>query len=709
MTENKLVLKVKEALPNDVGRGIVRMDPSDFSSLGVSVGDVVKIHAKKETAAKVLPAYKEDRGQGLIRMDGTTRENTQVGIDEKVTIVSSECKPAQKIVVTPLLPVRSLDSEYIGSLLEGIPVIKGDIVRAKLFGAKTRDFTVTDTRPAGIVIIRPSTRVELGKQSKKGEARSSRVSYEEIGGLDNEIRRIREMIELPLKYPQVFERLGVDPPKGVLLHGPPGCGKTLIARAVANETDAFFTHLSGPEIMDKLYGQSEANLRKIFEEASSKAPSIIFLDEIDAIAPKREDMGGEKQVEKRVVAQLLALMDGLSLRGQVIVIGATNIPNVLDPALRRPGRFDREIEIGIPDKNARFAILGIHTQGMPLSEDVDLKKLAEITHGYIGADLEALCREAAMTSLRTLFPNIDFEMEEIPTKTLLNLKVKMDDFLEGKKGIEPSAIREFFSEIPNVKWSDVGGLDRVKALLKETVEWPIKYQALFEYANTSPAKGIILSGLPGCGKTLIAKAVATEAGVNFISVKGPELLSKWIGESEKGVRELFRKARLASPCILFFDEIDSLVPKRGSDNSSGAVDRVISQFLTEMDGLEELKDILVLAATNRIDIIDPALLRSGRFDFHITIEKPDFETRKAIFEIHTRGKPVKGDVDLAELAKKTKGLAGADIELICKTAAFISLREYITRNGDAGQKDDYSGFSILSSHFEQAVLDSKKQ
>jgi len=692
-----LTLKVAEAGTKDVGRGIVRFDPADFKKIGVEVGDVVAIKGKRETVAKVLPAYMEDRGMGLIRSDGITRDNAKTGIDEKVSVKKMEFSPAQSIVVAPLTVMRSHDARYIGSLLEGLPLVEGDTVRARLFGTRTQDFSVVSTRPSGVVMIQPKTVMKIQEKGEPGEAKT-RIAYEDIGGLGKEIRRIREMIELPLKYPQIFERLGIDPPKGVLLHGPPGCGKTLIARAVANETDAYFAQISGPEIMDKFYGQSEANVRKIFEDATAHAPSIIFLDEIDAIAPKREEMGGEKQVEKRVVAQLLALLDGLSSRGQVIVIGATNIPNVLDPALRRPGRFDREIQISIPDKNGRLDILNIHTRGMPLAEDVDLVRLSEITHGFVGADLEALSREAAMTTLRKIFPVIDFEMAEIPYDTLMKLQVTMDDFLEALKEVEPSAIREVFTEIPDVKWDDVGGLAEVKRILMETIEWPLKYGKLFEHANTSPSKGILLYGPPGTGKTLLAKAVASESEVNFISVKGPELLSKWVGESEKGVREVFKKAKQASPCIIFFDEIDSVVPRRGSEAASHVVDRVISQFLTELDGIEELKGIVVLAATNRLDIIDQALLRAGRFDFHLELPIPDQETRLEIFKVHTRGKPLAPDVDPKSLAKATEGLVGSDIESVCRKAAMMAIREFI----ESG-KEDYSDFKISDKHFQKAI------
>jgi len=698
MTKAKTItLKVAEAGSKDVGRGMVRFDPADFKKIGAEVGDVVTVKGKRETVAKVLPAYMEDRGKGLIRLDGTTRENARVGIDEKIILTKSDFRPAQKIVVTPLTLMRSYDARYIGSLLEGLPLVEGDVVRARLFGARTQDFEVVSTRPAGVVMIQPRTAIRIQEKKEVGEARA-RVSYEDIGGLGREIRRIREMIELPLKYPQVFERLGIEPPKGVLLHGPPGCGKTLIARAVANETDAYIGHLSGPEIMHKFYGESEANLRRIFETAASRAPSIIFLDEIDAIAPKREEVGGEKQVEKRVVAQLLALLDGLSSRGQVIVIGATNIPNVLDPALRRPGRFDREIEISIPDKNGRLEILDVHTRGMPLNDDVNLARISEITHGFVGADLEAICRESAMATLRKIFPSIDFEIEEIPYDTLMELQVTMDDFMEAFKEVEPSAIREVFTEVPDVKWSDVGGLTDVKRVLKETIEWPLKYGKLFEHAKTSPSKGILLHGPPGTGKTLLAKAVASESEVNFISVKGPELLSKWVGESEKGIREVFKKARQASPCIIFFDEIDSVVPRRGTEAASHVVDRVISQFLSEMDGIEELKGIVVLAATNRLDIIDPALLRAGRFDFQLELPIPDDKTRLEIFKVHTKGKPLDRDIDLNALAGATEGLVGADIELICRKASMTAIREFIQGGGR-----DKSKLLISGKHFQEAL------
>jgi transitional endoplasmic reticulum ATPase len=668
--------------------------------LGAEVGEVIQIEGKRKTVAKVMPAYPEDRGKSLIQMDGLLRGNAQVSLNEKVTVQKTSCSPADKIILSPLTLTRPLsrerDARYIGTLLDGLPLVEGDTIRANLFGTRSQDFMVVSSVPKGAVLVHSRTRIEV---REKGEvrARGFKVAYEDIGGLGKELQRVREMIELPLKYPQIFERLGIDPPKGVLLHGPPGCGKTLIARAVANETAAYFTHITGPEIMGKFYGESEARLRAVFEEAKANAPAILFIDEIDAIAPKREEMGGEKQVERRVVAQLLALMDGLESRGEIIVIGATNIPNSLDPALRRPGRFDREIEIGIPDQRGRLEILHIHTRGMPLAKDVDLEKLSRITHGFVGADLEALCREAAMNALRKIMPSIDFQLDEIPYETLLKLEVTADDFSEALKEVEPSAIREVFVEIPNVRWEDIGGLDEVKQKLVEAVEWPLRYPHLFQQANTRPPKGILLSGSPGTGKTLIAKALASESEVNFISVKGPELMSKYVGESERGVREVFRKAKQASPCILFFDEFDSLVPERGLSHDSQVTERVISQFLTELDGLEELKGVLVLAATNRKDLIDSAILRPGRFDLVLEFPLPDEKARQEILGVHTREKPLAEDVNLPSLAEETEGMTGSDIEVICREASMTAIREYI---GAGGQE---SKLQISKKHFDLAI------
>jgi len=719
VTTRLLTLRVAEAKTKDVGRAIARIDPDDFKQVGVEVGDVIEIQGKRKTVAKLMPAYIEDRGKSVIQMDGLTRGNAQVSLDEKVTIQKTSHSPANKIGLSPTTLMRSVgrerDARYIGTLLEGLPLVEGDTIRANLFGTRSQDFGVISTVPRGAVLIHPGTKIEM-KGVAEAKPKGLKVSYEDVGGLGKETQKVREMIELPLKYPQVFERLGIDPPKGVLLHGPPGCGKTLIARAVANETDAYFSHITGPEIMGKFYGESEARLRSVFEEAKGNAPAILFIDEIDAIAPKREEMGGEKQVERRVVAQLLALMDGLESRGEVIVIGATNIPNSLDPALRRPGRFDREIEIGIPDQKARLEVLHIHTRGMPLAQDVDLERLSQITHGFVGADLEALCREAAMNALRKIMPSIDFQLEEISYDTLLELEVTMDNFREALREVEPSAIREVFVEIPNVKWDDIGGLDEVKETLAEAVEWPLKYADLFEQANTKPAKGILLSGPPGTGKTLVAKALANESEVNFISVKGPELMSKYIGESEHGVREVFKKAKQASPCILFFDEIDSLVPERGlRAGDSQVTERVISQFLTELDGLEELKGVVILAATNRKELIDPAILRPGRFDFILEFPIPDEKTREQIFKVHTKGKPLAKDVDIALLAGETEGFVGSDIEAISREASMAAIREHlkcrdrdtvhVTRNTDTSKKE----LKIKMKHFKQSIALVKNQ
>ena len=699
-----MALKVAEAAPKDVGRGIARIDPKDMEKLGVDVGDVVELKGKRASVAKVMPMFADDRGKSIIQIDGLVRSNSQTGLDEKVAVSRVEAQPATKICLGPGDMKRPMsgrgDARYLGRLLEGLPLISGDTVRATMFGARSHDFVVLSTVPAGPVLVHSSTLITV-KEEKAGEARTLRVSYEDIGGLHKEIQRVREMIELPLKHPQVFERLGIEAPKGVLLLGPPGTGKTLIARAVANETAASFAHVNGPEIMGKYYGESEARLRGIFENASANAPAIIFLDEIDAIAPKREEMGGEKQVERRVVAQLLALMDGLESRGEVIVIGATNIPDTIDPALRRPGRFDREVEIGIPDANGRLEILQIHSRGMPLADDVDLEKLAQITHGFVGADLEALCREAAMACLRTLFPSIDFALEDIPYEQLLELEVSMDHFMEALKLVEPSAIREVFVDVPDVGWDDVGGLEDVKRELVETVQWPLRHAELFELSKTRPAKGILLSGPPGTGKTLLAKALAHESEVNFISVKGPELLSKWVGASVKGVREVFKKAKQASPCIVFFDEIDSLAPVRGGGGDSGVTQRVVSQFLTELDGIEELKGVLVLAATNRKDIVDPALLRPGRFDAIIELGPPDEDARAAIFEIHTRDKPLAKDVDLAQMARDSADLTGAHIAAICHKASLLAIREFLEGRKSSGKGS--KGFVIRKKHFLEAA------
>ncbi|MBN1841093.1 MAG: CDC48 family AAA ATPase [Deltaproteobacteria bacterium] len=684
-------VKVTEALSKDVGRALARMGPEDLERLNVAIGDILEVEGKRRTVCKAMPAYKEIRGQSRVQLDGITRENAGAGLDEFVKVRKISCPPASRVVLTAtdIAPAKR-DLKYIGSLLDGLPVLKGDRIRATLFGSRSADFQVGKTSPEGPVLINPTTALAIGKTRQT--EKSHTVSYEDIGGLKPQLQRIREMIELPLRYPEVFTRLGIDAPKGVLLHGPPGCGKTLIARTIAHETDAHFFSISGPEVVHKFYGESEAHLRKIFSEATQKAPSIVFLDEIDAIAPKREKVVGD--VEKRVVAQLLALMDGLNKRENVIVIAATNIPGALDPALRRPGRFDREITIPIPDRNSRLEILEIHSRGMPLAQDVDMQHLAEITHGYVGADLEALCREGAMICLRRIMPDFDFGLSHIPYDQLTELEIYKDDFLAALRDVEPSAIREVFVEVPDVRWEDVGGLEGVKERLVETVEWPLKYSRLFAKMKTRPAKGILLCGPPGCGKTMLAKATANESQVNFISVQGPALLSMYVGESERGVREIFHKARQASPCIIFFDEIDALLPTRSSGSSDSHVsERVLSQFLVELDGIEELKGVLVLGATNRVDILDPALLRPGRFDEVVEIAMPDEKERRAIFDVHLRGKPTAKGLKLETLAAKTEGFSGAEIAGVCHKASLAAVRRVVAA-GDAEKEKAVGGLEI---------------
>ncbi len=675
--KTEIKLKVSEALGKDIGRAFARMGPEDLEKLNAGVGDILEVLGKRRTVCKAMPAYKEMRGQSRIQLDGISRQNAKAGIDESVTVRKVACKPAEKITLAPInVTTSERDLVYIGSLLDGLPVMVGDTIRATLFGSRSADFTVESVSPGEPALINPTTQLVISKTTAERSSTPGPMSYEDIGGLKPQVHRIREMIELPLRYPEVFEKLGIDAPKGVLLHGPPGCGKTLIARSIANETEANFYSVSGPEIVHKFYGESEAHLRKIFAEASAKGPSIVFLDEIDAIAPQREKVVGD--VEKRVVAQLLALMDGLNRRQNLIVIAATNIPNALDPALRRPGRFDREIAIPIPDKNGRLEILEIHSRGMPLASDVDMPHVAEITHGFVGADLEALCREAAMICLRRILPDIDFAMAGIPYEQLARLEVRMDDFMTALKEVEPSAIREVFVEVPDVKWEDVGGHAELKSRLIEAVEWPLKFPEVFIDAGAKPPKGILLAGPPGCGKTLLAKAIANESKVNFISVKGPSLLSKYVGESEQGVREVFRKARQASPCIMFFDEIDALVPARGGGSSDAHVsERVLSQFLAEMDGIEELKGVLVLGATNRLDMLDPAILRAGRFDEIFEIPMPTEQDRIEIFKVHLCNKPVEKSVRPEWLASQTDGFGGADIAGICQKAALKAVRRAV--------------------------------
>lgn len=671
----QLELRVTEALSKDVGRGFARLDPEDLARLGASTGEILEVSGKRRTYCRAMLAYKQARGQSRVQLDGITRGNAGVGLDELVTVRRRDCPPGQQVVLAPLDARPSdRDLQYIAGILDGLAVVENDRIRAALFGRHAADFRVARTVPAGPVLIHRTTRLVFGATEELEPVHT--MSYEDIGGLKPQLQRIREMIELPLRFPEVFARLGIDPPKGVLLHGPPGTGKTLIARTIAHETEASFFSVSGPEVIHKFYGESEAHLRGIFEEAARKSPSIVFIDEIDAIAPPRERVVGD--VEKRVVAQLLASMDGLKRRERVVVIGATNIPNALDPALRRPGRFDREIAIPIPDKNGRREILEIHSRGMPLAPDVDLATLAAISHGFVGADLEALCREAAMICLRRLLPDFDLSKRAVPAELLARLEVRRDDFLAALHDIEPSAIREVFVEVPDVRWSDVGGLEPVKRELIEAVEWPLQYEALFARANVRPPKGILLTGPPGCGKTLLAKAVATESGVSFISIKGAALLSMYVGESERAVREVFHKARQAAPCIVFFDEIDALVPKRGgAAGDTHVTERVISQFLTEMDGIEELKGVLVLGATNRADLLDPALLRAGRLETVVEIPPPKEEDRAQIFAVHLRGKPLAEGVDPASLAASSEGLTGADIAAVCASAALSAIRRVV--------------------------------
>lgn len=672
---SEMQLRVGDARQRDVGRGIARIDQKTMQKLGISAGDVVEVCGKRTTSAIAWPAYSEDQNRDLLRVDGFTRKNAGVAINEYVIVRAAKVKPALSIALAPVDMRLNVDEDFtnfVKNRLMERTLVEGDTTLVMMLGHAI-PFTTTKTRPHGIVKVTAETKLTILNEPAPEGKGLPRTTYEDVGGLHEEIQRVREMVELPLRHPELFQRLGIEPPKGVLLHGPPGCGKTLLARAVANESEANFFSINGPEIMSKFYGESEARLREIFQQAQQNAPSIIFIDELDAIAPKREEVTGE--VERRVVAQLLALMDGLSGRGNVIVIGATNRPGALDPALRRPGRFDREIEIGVPDKPGRYEIIQIHTRGMPLAEGVDLKKLSDITHGYTGADLSALGRETAMKSLRRYLPQINLEEERIPPSVLEKMEVTMEDFINAYKEITPTAMREVYIEIPTVHWDDIGGLGEVKEDLKEAVEWPLKSPEIFVRLGIRPPKGILLLGPPGCGKTLLAKAVATESAANFITIKGPEIFSKWVGESEKAIREVFRKARMAAPAVIFFDEIDSLLPRRGLGfGDSGVSERVISQLLTEMDGMVTLEDIVVIAATNRPDMVDPAVLRPGRFDRLIYVPEPDEESKIQIFKIYTKNMPLAKDVDAKALAFTSKNYSGADIEALCREAAMIALR-----------------------------------
>jgi transitional endoplasmic reticulum ATPase len=647
-----------------------------MQKLEISAGDVIEICGKRTTSGIAWPAYSEDQNRDLLRIDGFTRKNAGVAINEYVVIRPAKVKTALSLTLAPVDMRLNVDEDFtnfVRNRLMERTLVEGDTTLVMMLGHAI-PFTVTKTRPHGIVKVTNETKLTILNEPAPEGKGLPRTTYEDVGGLHEEIQRVREMVELPLRHPELFQRLGIEPPKGVLLHGPPGCGKTLLARAVANESEANFFSINGPEIMSKFYGESEARLREIFQQAQQNAPSIIFIDELDAIAPKREEVTGE--VERRVVAQLLALMDGLSGRGNVIVIGATNRPGALDPALRRPGRFDREIEIGVPDKQGRHEIMQIHTRGMPLASDVDLKKLSDMTHGYTGADVSSLGRETAMKSLRRYLPQINLEEERVPPSVLEKMEVTMEDFINAYKEITPTAMREVYIEIPTTRWEDIGGLEEVKKDLVEAVEWPLKTPEVFERLGIKPPKGILLFGPPGCGKTLLAKAVATESAANFITIKGPEIFSKWVGESEKAIREVFRKARMAAPAVIFFDEIDSLLPRRGAGFSdSGVSERVISQLLTEMDGIVALEDIVVIAATNRQDIVDPAVLRPGRFDRLIYVPEPDEKSRAEIFKLYTKDVPLAKDVETASLATLAKNYSGADISALCREAAMFALRK----------------------------------
>jgi len=712
MSQNTLSLKVLEAYTRDVGRGVARIDYDSMDSLGASTGDVIEIKGKRRTVAKCLPLYPSDEGKGIIRVDGLVRNNAGIAIGDTVAVRKIKAVAAEKVVVAPLEAIPPIDERYLADALESVPLIKGDNVMVPYFGGRLTFQVIGVTPAADAVLVTQKTVFHI---AEKGETLRGvpQVTYEDIGGLTDEIKKVREMIELPLRHPEIFEKLGIEAPKGVLLYGPPGTGKTLLAKAVANESNAHFISISGPEIMSKFYGESEARLREIFKEAKEKSPSIIFIDEIDSIAPKREEVTGE--VERRVVSQLLSLMDGLEARGKVIVISATNRPNAIDPALRRPGRFDREIEIKVPDKKGRKDILMIHTRNMPLSDDVNLDKIASISHGYVGADLEYLCKEGAMKCLRRLLPELNMEDEKLPPETLDKLIVNGDDFQNALKEVTPSGMREVFIENPDVSWDEVGGLAAVKRELQEAVEWPMKYPTLYSKLGHRMPRGILLHGPSGTGKTLLAKAVATESEANFISVRGPELLSKWVGESERGIREIFRRARQASPCVIFFDEIDSIAPVRGIGGETAVTERVVSQLLTELDGIESLHGVVVLAATNRADMIDTALLRPGRFDKIVLVPMPDKEGRKKILEITTKDIPIVKDsttngvknpdyVDLDKIAEATDGMSGADVAAIANTAVSLVIHEFLAKYPDQKEAEKQATEAkVAMRHFEEAV------
>ena len=675
---SEIVLKIEESPQQHVGRGRAIIDPTIIEDQKWNTGQILELTYNKKTHVKLWPGAPEEYGSGIIKIDGMTRQNIGAGIGDKISLKTVEAVNAEQIVLSPTekIAAEGLQEYMIYNYLNHV-FTTGDSVSLNTQMGGRVQFVVTSTKTSKPVLVTENTVFKLGAMTKAVDSSYPRITYDELGGLKKEVQKIREMVELPMRHPELFDKIGVEAPKGVLLYGPPGTGKTLLAKAVAGETNAHFISLSGPEIMGKHYGESEERIREIFTQAEENAPSIIFIDEIDSIAPKRDEVSGE--LEKRIVSQLLTLMDGMKSRGKVVVIAATNRPDSIDPALRRPGRFDREIEIGIPDDEGRFDILSIHTRGMPIDEKVDLKQISKTTHGFVGADLEVLAKEAAMKSLRRILPEIDYDEEKISSEILEKIQITSDDFRDALKEVSPSALREVQVQIPNVSWDDVGGLDELKEELKEAVEWPIKYKDAYDYVDVEAPKGILLHGPPGTGKTLIAKALAKMTESNFISIKGPELLSKWVGESEKGVREIFRKARQAAPCIIFLDEVDALVPRRGSGGSDSHVtENVVSQILTEIDGLEELNNVLIIGATNRLDIVDEALLRPGRFDRIIKVPNPDEKGRQHIFEIHTKNKPLASDVKISEIVKLTDNFSGAEIAAVANRAAITSLKRYVS-------------------------------
>ena len=702
----KITLKIDEIPLQHVGRGRAIVDPKIIEMQKWSTGQILELTYNRKVHVKLWPGTSTEYGKDVIKIDGIARQNLGAGIGDKITLRPVEAANAEQIILSPTekVAVEGLQEFMTHNYFNHV-FSSGDMVSLNTRMGERVQFVVTGTKPARPVIVTEETAFELGDMTQAVDVSSiPSITYDDLGGLKNEVQKIRETVELPMRHPELFEKIGVDAPKGVLLYGPPGTGKTMIAKAVAGETNAHFISVSGPEIMGSHYGESEGRLRNIFTDAEAKSPCIIFIDEIDSIAPKRDDVSGE--VEKRIVSQLLSLMDGIKSRGKVVVMAATNRPDSIDPALRRPGRFDREIEIGVPDENGRQEILSIHTRGMPIDEDVDLERLAKITHGFVGADLQMLTKEAAMVSLRKTLPEIDLDEDEIPAEILRTIQINKADFNAALKEISPSALREIQAHIPNVSWDDIGGLDELKDELRQAVEWPVKYKEAFEYVDAKAPNGVLLHGPPGTGKTLIAKALAHTSDFNFISIKGPELLSKWVGESEKGVREIFRKARMAAPCLVFLDEIDALVPRRGGSNDSHVTENVVSQILTEIDGLEELHDVLVIGATNRVDIIDDALLRPGRFDRIIEVPMPDGKGRRNILEIHTAKKPLADDVVIDDVVGMMDGFSGAETAAVANHASMAALRRYVD-----GKYQDVKEIQITQQDMIDAIykVDPKKK